>query len=198
MIGGFLTCGTPELLIDWLVDSGVKDLTIIANDAGYPEQGIGKLLIHHQVSKLIVTHIGTNPNAGKQMHENLIQVELIPQGTFVDQIRAKGSGLGGILTPTGLHTPAEEGKQIIEVGGKPYILAEPIGADFALINAYHADPLGSLTYSGSARNFNPIMATAADTVIALVEKRVSSINPEHIITPHIFIDFVVGGTHDGQ
>jgi acetate CoA/acetoacetate CoA-transferase alpha subunit len=198
MIGGFLTCGTPEQLIDWLVESDVKNLTIIANDAGYPEQGIGKLLIHHQVKKLIVTHIGTNPNAGKQMHDGLIEVELIPQGTFVDQIRAKGSGLGGILTPTGLHTPAEIGKQIIEVSGKPYILAEPIGADFALINAYHADSLGSLTYSGSARNFNPIMATAADTVIALVEKRVSSINPEHIITPHIFIDFVVGGDNDGQ
>jgi acetate CoA/acetoacetate CoA-transferase alpha subunit len=198
MIGGFLTCGTPELLIDYLVESGVKGLTIIANDAGYPNQGIGKLLINSQVKKLIVTHIGTNPNAGKLMSEKKIEVELIPQGTFVDQIRAHGSGLGGILTPTGLHTPAEDGKTIIHVKGKPYILAEPIRADVALINAYHADPLGSLVYSGSARNFNPIMATAADLVIALVEKRVDLIDPEHIITPHIFIDYIVGGVPDGE
>lgn len=198
MIGGFLTCGTPELLIDWLVDSGVKNLTVIANDAGYPNKGVGKLLTHHQVKKLIVTHIGTNPIAGQLMHDGLIAIELIPQGTFVDQIRAQGGGLGGILTPTGLHTPAEDGKTIIEVKGKPYILAEPIAADFALINAFNADPLGSLTYSGSARNFNPIMATAGDYVIAQVENIVDYIDPEHIITPHIFIDAVVGGNDDGQ
>lgn len=198
MIGGFLTCGTPERLIDWLVESNVRNLTIIANDAGYPDKGIGKLLSNQQVKKLIVTHIGTNPNAGKLMHDGIIEVELIPQGTFVDQIRAKGSGLGGILSPTGLHTPAEESKTIIRVQGKPYILSEPIGADVALINAYQADALGSLTYSGSARNFNPVMATAADVVIALVEKRVDEINPEHIITPHIFVDAIVTGEDDGQ
>jgi acetate CoA/acetoacetate CoA-transferase alpha subunit len=194
MVGGFLTCGTPEQLIDWVVDANVKNLTIICNDAGYPEKGVGKLIKNNQVKKLIATHIGTNPEAGKLMSQGLLDVELIPQGTFIEQIRAKGGGLGGILTPTGVHTFAEEGKQIIKLNdGKPYILAEAIGADIALINAFHANLIGSLTYSGTARNFNPVMATAADIVIALVEHQVDRIDPEVVITPHIFVDYIVQG-----
>lgn len=191
MVGGFLTCGTPETLIDWVVESGVKDLTIICNDAGYPDKGVGKLLINQQVKKLIVTHIGTNPNAGKLMSSGDIEVELIPQGTFIEQIRAHGGHLGGVLSPTGIHTPVEEGKQMIEIKGKSYILSEPIGADIALIAGYHSDFMGNLTYKGSARNFNPTMATAADIVIAQIEEKVEEINPEVVITPHTFIDFLV-------
>ena len=191
MVGGFLTCGTPEPLIDWIVESQVKNLTIICNDAGYPEKGVGKLLLHHQVKKLIVTHIGTNPNAGKLMSEEEIEVELIPQGTFVEQIRAYAGRLGGILSPTGIHTPVEEGKEIITIKGVPYILSEPIGADLALICAYQSDEKGNLIYKGSARNSNPTMAMAGDTVIACVEKRVEDIDPEHVITPHPFIDYLV-------
>lgn len=191
MVGGFLTCGTPEQLIDWVVESNVKDLVIICNDAGYPDRGVGKLLINQQVKKLIVTHIGTNPNAGKLMSEGSIDVELIPQGTFVEQIRAFGARLGGVLSPTGIHTPVEEGKQIITIEGKIFILSEPIGADLALISAYRSDMIGNLTYKGSARNFNPTMATAAKTVIAQVDKKVEEIDPEVVITPHLFVNCLV-------
>lgn len=191
MVGGFLTCGTPEKLIDWVVESQVKDLTIICNDAGYPERGVGKLLLANQVKKLIVTHIGTNPNAGKLMSEQKIEVELIPQGTFVEQIRAYGGRLGGVLSPTGLHTPVQEGKQIIQVNGKDYILSEPIGADLALIYAYKTDYIGNLVYKGSARNFNPTMAISADHVVALVDMSVNEIDPEVVITPHTFVDYLV-------
>lgn len=191
MVGGFLTCGTPETLIDWVVESNVKDLTIICNDAGYPTQGVGKLLANNQISHLIVTHIGTNPEAGKKMSEGLITVELIPQGTFIEQIRAFGGRLGGVLSPTGLHTPIEENKRIIEINGKSYILSEPIGADLALLHAYHSDALGNLTYKGSARNFNPVMATAANIVVAEAVVRVDEINPEVVITPHPFVDYLV-------
>lgn len=191
MVGGFLTCGTPEKLIDWVVESNIKDLTIICNDAGYPERGVGKLLLNNQVKQLIVTHIGTNPNAGKLMSEGKVEVELIPQGTFVEQIRAYAGRLGGVLSPTGIHTPVEEGKQIIEIKGQKYILSEPIGADLALINAYRADVYGNLIYQGSSRNFNPTMAMAADRVVVLVKERVEDIDPEVIITPHPFVDYIV-------
>ncbi|MBU1143385.1 MAG: CoA transferase subunit A [Firmicutes bacterium] len=193
MVGGFLTCGTPELLIDYIVETNIGNLTIICNDAGYPNKGVGKLIANHQVKKLIATHIGTNPDAGKLMSEGSLEVELIPQGTFIEQIRAKGGGLGGILTPTGLHTPVEIGKQKITIDGKEYIVAEAFGADLAIINGYYSDHLGNLTYSGTARNFNPMMATAADKVVALIHEEVENIDPEHVITPHVFVDFILGG-----
>ena len=193
MVGGFLTCGTPELLIDYIVETNIKNLTIICNDAGYPDKGVGKLISNNQVKKLIATHIGTNPTAGKLMSEGKLDVELIPQGTFIEQIRAKGGGLGGILTPTGIHTPVEIGKKKIVVDGKEYIVAEAFGADLAIIYAYYTDHLGNLTYSGTARNFNPIMATAADHVVALIHEEVKDIDPEHVITPHIFVDSIIGG-----
>ncbi|MCR3905507.1 MAG: 3-oxoacid CoA-transferase subunit A [Tenericutes bacterium] len=193
MFGGFLTCGTPEQLIDWIVESNVKNLTLIGNDAGYPDKGVGKLIANNQVKHLIATHIGTNPYVGKLMSENQLKVDLIPQGTLIEQIRAFGAGLGGILTPTGVHTVVEEGKQQIVIKGKTYLLEEAIGADIALVSANHADSLGNLTYAKTARNFNPIIATAAKQVIALATHRVEQIDPESVITPHIFVDYVVGG-----
>lgn len=198
MIGGFLTCGTPEVLIDWVVESKAKDLTIIANDAGYPEQGIGKLIKNNQVKKIIATHIGTNPEAGKRMSDGSLLVDLVPQGTLVEQIRAYGAGLGGILTPTGIHTPVQDGKKIIQIQGKDYILEEAIGADIALILANHSDELGNLTYLASARNFNPMMATAAKHTVCYAMQKVDKIDPEHVITPHIFIDYLIGGNHHGS
>lgn len=197
MVGGFLTCGTPEELIDWIVETNVKGLTIICNDAGYPDKGVGKLIANNQVKKLIATHIGTNPYAGKLMGEGLLEIHLIPQGTLVEQIRAFGAGLGGILTPVGVRTSIQEGKQVIELSGKEYLLEEPIGADVALINAYYSDRLGNLTYAKTARNFNPIMALSAKTVIALVDQKVEMIDPETVITPHTFIHYLVGGENLG-
>lgn len=193
MFGGFLTCGTPEKFIDWIVETNVKDLTLIGNDAGYPDKGVGKLIANNQVKHLIATHIGTNPYAGKLMSEGLLKVDLIPQGTLIEQVRAYGAGLGGILTPTGVHTVVENGKQKIEIQGKTYLLEEALGADIALVSAYYADELGNLTYAKTARNFNPIIATAAKQVIALAAHKVEHIDPESVITPHIFVDFVCGG-----
>jgi acetate CoA/acetoacetate CoA-transferase alpha subunit len=193
MFGGFLTCGTPEKFIDWIVETNVKDLTLIGNDAGYPDKGVGKLIANNQVKHLIATHIGTNPYAGKLMSEGLLKVDLIPQGTLIEQIRAYGAGLGGILTPTGVHTVVENGKQKIEIQGKTYLLEEALGADIALVSAYYADVIGNLTYAKTARNFNPIIATAAKQVIALAAHKVEHIDPESVITPHIFVDYVCGG-----
>lgn len=197
MVGGFLTCGTPEQLIDWIVETNVKDLTIICNDAGYPDKGVGKLIANNQVKKLIASHIGTNPYAGKLMGEGLLEVNLIPQGTLIEQIRAFGAGLGGILTPVGIRTSIQEGKQVIHLSGKEFLLEEPIGADIALVNAYYSDQLGNLTYSKTARNFNPIIALSAKKVIALVDQKTEKIDPESVITPHTFINYLVGGEHIG-
>ncbi len=197
MVGGFLTCGTPETLIDWIVETNVKDLTIICNDAGYPDKGVGKLIANNQVKKLIASHIGTNPYAGKLMGEGLLEVNLIPQGTLIEQIRSYGAGLGGILTPVGIKTSIQEGKQVITLSGKEFLLEEPIGADVALVNAYYSDQLGNLTYSKTARNFNPIIALSAKTVIALVDQKVEKIDPETVITAHTFVHYLVGGENLG-
>lgn len=195
-VGGFLTCGTPEPLIDMVIASGVKDLTIICNDAGMPDKGVGRLIANHQVKKLIATHIGTNPFAGQGMSNGTLEVELCPQGSLVERIRAFGSGLGGVLTPVGRHTLSEKGKQIITVDGKEFLLEKALGADIALIEARQADILGNLTYAKTARNFNPVMATAAHVVFAYVYHKVESIDPEAVITPHIFIDYLIGGQHN--
>lgn len=192
-VGGFMVCGTPKRLIDWVAEAGVFDLTLICNDAGYPNEGVGKLIALGRVRKLIASHIGLNPDAGKKMSEGSMEVELVPQGTLAERIRAYGAGLGGVLTPTGLHTIVEEGKRVIEVKGVKYLLEEALGADLALIEAKASDELGNLVYDKTARNFNPVMATAADRVIACVDERVDTIDPEHVITPHVFIDYLVSG-----
>ncbi|TVP85512.1 MAG: 3-oxoacid CoA-transferase subunit A [Acholeplasmataceae bacterium] len=189
-VGGFLTCGTPERLIDWVLESGVKSLTIICNDGGMPDKGVGRLIVNKQVKTLIASHVGTNPVAGQMMSEGTLDVKLVPQGTLVEQIRAHGAGLGGILTSTGLHTIVEEGKQVIRVNDQDYLLELSMGADLALIQAREADPLGNLTYAKTARNFNPVMATAAKTVVAYADHHVADIDPEAVVTPHIFVDYL--------
>ena len=193
MIGGFLANGTPEKLIDALVASGVRDLTVICNDTSFPDRGIGKLIVGRQIKKLYVSHIGTNPETGAQMNAGELEVEFCPQGTLAERVRAGGSGLGGILTPTGLGTMVAEGKQVIEVDGREYLLEKPLRADVALIGASVGDTVGNLVYRGTSQNFNPLMATAADLVIAQVDELVEegAIAPENVHTPRIFVDFIV-------
>lgn len=195
MIGGFLGCGSPHKLIDGLVEKGVKDLTLICNDTAFPEIGIGKLVVNKQVKKLITTHIGTNRETGNQMNAGELEVVLVPQGTLAEQIRAGGAGLGGFLTPTGVGTLVEEGKEKMEIDGVTYLLEKPIKADMALIAGAIVDKFGNIVYYGAARNFNSLMATAADTVIVEAETlvEIGDIDPNNVITSGIFIDFIVDG-----
>lgn len=195
MIGGFMSNGTPEILMDALVGRGVRDLTVIANDAGTPGTGIAKLITAGAVKKLIASHIGLNPETGRLMNEGALEVILTPQGTLAEQIRAGGAGLGGVLTPTGLGTDVAKGKQVIEVNGKDYLLEKPLRADVALLRGSVVDEGGNVLYKGTTRNFNPMMATAADIVIVAAEEFVHSgeIAAESIATPGIFVDYIVGG-----
>jgi acetate CoA/acetoacetate CoA-transferase alpha subunit len=193
MIGGFMAVGTPERLMDELVRQGRRNLTIIANDTARPGQGIGKLVDAGLVSRTIASHIGLNPETQRQMIGGKMAVELVPQGTFVERVRAGGCGLGGVLTPTGIGTLVEEGKQKIEVDGKPYLLETALHADFALIHAFLADYSGNLSYVLTARNFNPVMAMAASTTIVTVDHivPVGLIAPDHVVTPAPLVDFLV-------
>ena len=191
MVGGFMTVGTPHTLIDWVVESKVQNLTLICNDAGYEDKGVGKLITSGQVTTLLASHIGLNPYAGACMSQGTLTVHLIPQGTLAEQIRAHGAGLGGVLTPTGVDTVVEEHKQVLTLKGKRYLLEEALGADLALISAHHTDMLGNLTYDKTARNFNPVMASAAACVVAEVTQLKDHLDPEIIITPHVFIDHVL-------
>ncbi|QMS84347.1 CoA transferase subunit A [Candidatus Xianfuyuplasma coldseepsis] len=197
MVGGFMAVGTPEGLIDELVRINVKDLTIICNDAGFVDRGVGKLIANGQVSHLIASHIGLNPMAGQLMSSGEMKVTLVPQGTLAEQIRAGGAGLGGILTPTGIGTVVEEGKQVLSQGGKQYILEPALTADLSLIDGYEVDTYGNVTYTKTSRNFNPLMATASKVVICQARKIVDSINPDHVLTPHIFVDYVIQEVQHG-
>lgn len=192
-IGGFLGVGTPEKIIDALIAKGVKDLTVIANDTGFPDKGIGRLVVNNQVKKVIASHIGTNPETGRRMQTGEMEVELAPQGTLAERVRAGGNGLGGILTPTGIGTIVEEGKEVLTVDGKKYILEKPLRADVALLNGSVVDELGNVIYAKTTKNFNPMMATAADTVIVFAEKlvKVGEIDPDHVMTSRIFVDYIV-------
>ena len=193
MIGGFMAVGTPERLMDELVRQGKRNLTIIANDTARPGQGIGKLVDAGLVSRAIASHIGLNPETQRQMIAGKMAVDLVPQGTFVERVRAGGCGLGGVLTPTGIGTLVEEGKQRIELNGKSYLLETALHADFALIHAFLADYSGNLSYALTARNFNPVMAMAASTTIVTVDHVVpiGLIAPDHVITPAPLVDFLV-------
>ena len=193
MIGGFMAVGTPERVMDEIVRQGKRDLTVIANDTAIPGKGIGKLVGAKLLRKLIASHIGLNPETQRQMNAGELEVELIPQGTLVERIRCGGYGLGGVLTPTGVGTTVEEGKQRIEVNGKPYLLETALRADFALINSFLADYLGNLGYALTARNFNPIMAMAADTVIGCADNivPVGVMSPDHIMTPAPIVDHLI-------
>src|SRR5262249_33951589 len=185
MIGGFLGVGTPERIVDEIVRQGKRDLTVIANDTATPDRGIGKLVAAKVLRKAIVSHIGLNPETQRQMMAGDFEGELVPQGTLIERIRAGGFGLGGVLTQTGIGTPAELGKQRIEVDGKPYLLETALRADFALVQAFIADYLGNLSYALTARNFNPVIAMAADTVIVSADNivPVGVISPDHVVTP---------------
>lgn len=193
MVGGFMGVGTPTSLVGLLVDKGVKDITMITSDTATPDTGVGPLIVNRQVGKVIASHIGTNPETGRQMIAGEIRVELVPQGTLAEQIRAGGSGLGGILTPTGIGTVVEEGKRKIVVNNKEYLLELPLRAHIALLKAHKADKAGNLIYRKVARNFNPMMALAADLVIAEVEEivEVGQLDPEEVITPGMLVDKVV-------
>lgn len=195
MIGGFLAVGTPEAIVDALVKKGVKDLTIIANDTGFPDKGIGKLIVNRQVKKTIASHIGTNKETGNQMNSGEMEVELSPQGTLAERIRCGGAGLGGFLTPTGLGTIVQDGKEVITVDGQDYILEKPLKADVALLFGSKVDKKGNVYYNQATRNFNPLIATAADTVIVQAEELVETgdIDPNVVMTPYIFVDYIVKG-----
>ena len=193
MIGGFMGVGTSERVIDEIVRQGKRGLTVIANDTASPGIGIGKLVDAKALRKVIASHIGLNPETQKQMIAGELQVELVPQGTLIERIRAGGYGLGGVLTPTGVGTVVEEGKQRIEVDGKPYLVETALRADFALIHAFLADYLGNLSYALTARNFNPVIAMAADTVITDADHivPVGVISPDHVVTPAPIVDYLI-------
>jgi len=193
MVGGFMAVGTPERLIDELVRQGKRNLTIIANDTAMPGRGVGKLISAGLIGRVIASHIGLNPETQQQMMAGKIAVDLVPQGTLIERIRAGGFGLGGILTPTGVGTVVEEGKRRIEVDGKNYLLEIALRAEFALVHAFLADYLGNLSYALTARNFNPVVAMAADTVIVTADHivPVGVIAPDHVVTPAPIVDYLV-------
>lgn len=193
MIGGFMGAGTPPGLIEELLRQNKRDLTVIANDTARPGVGIGKLIDAKRVRKVIVSHIGTNPETQRQMIAGEIEVDLVPQGTLAERVRAGGFGLGAVVTPTGVGTVVAEGKRTIEIDGKTFLVELPLKADFALIKAKRADYYGNLEYAFTARNFNPLMALAAETVIAEAEEfvPVGVISPDTVVTPHVVVDHLV-------
>lgn len=199
MVGGFMVCGTPEILIDALVRKNVKHLTIICNDAGLPGKGVGKLLQNGQIKTLIASHVGLNPEVAQRMNtdveEDKLECILVPQGTLAERIRAASTGLGGFLTPTGVGTIVAEGKQTLNIEGKDYLLELPLKADFALIRGSVTDKFGNTTYNGTTQNFNPLMAGAAEHVIVGTCKivEVGDIDPNTVHTTGIFVDTIVGG-----
>ena len=193
MVGGFLANGSALKILEILCQSEIKDLTLICNDSAFPDKAYGKLLANGQVKKLIASHIGTNPVAIDLMNAGTLEVEFVPQGTLAECIRAAGAGLGGVLTPTGLGTLVENGKQKITIDGKEFLLEKPLRADIALLGASVGDKSGNLIYKGTSQNMNPLMATAADIVIAEVGELVETgtLAPEAVHTQNIFVDFIV-------
>jgi len=193
MIGGFMGVGTPERLINEVVRQGRRNLAIIANDTALPGRGIGKLVSAGLVAKTTASHIGLNPETQQQMIAGKMAVDLVPQGTLIERIRAGGFGLGGVLTPTGVGTVVEEGKRRIDLDGNSYLLETALRADFALVHAFLADYTGNLSYALTARNFNPVIAMAADTVIVTAEHivPVGVISPDHVVTPAVVVDYLV-------
>ncbi len=195
MVGGFMGCGNAHQIIDAILQTPVRDLTLICNDAAKPGYGVGKLVEGRRLRKLVASHVGLNPAVAEQMHSGELEVELIPQGSFIEKIRAGGSGLGGILTPTGIGTLVAQGKQVITVDGRDYLLELPLRADVALLNGFNIDTRGNIWYKGTTRNFNVWMATAADLVIAEADHlvQIGDIKPEDVVTPGVLVDFIVDG-----
>jgi 3-oxoacid CoA-transferase A subunit len=197
MMGGFGLCGIPENLIAAVRRKGSKNLTVISNNAGVDDFGIGLLLQTHQVKKMIATYVGENKIFERQVLSGELEVELNPQGTLAERMRAAGAGLGGFFTPTGYGTPVAEGKETREINGKMYVFEKPLRADFAFIKAWKGDRWGNLVYRKTARNFNAVMATAAETVIAEVEELVDvgALDPDYVHTPGVFVDMIFQGTN---
>jgi acetate CoA/acetoacetate CoA-transferase alpha subunit len=195
MAGGFMGCGNAHTLVQAIIDAGLGDLTLIANDASTPGYGIAKLVEQKRLKKLIASHVGLNPEVAAQMNAGELEVELVPQGTLAERIRSGGAGLGGVLTPTGIGTPVANGKQVVTVDGCDYLLEKALRADLALISGYRVDPSGNVWYKGDARNFNPVMATAADLVIVEADHLVAlgAIAPEDVVTPSVLVDYIVTG-----
>ncbi len=191
MIGGFISCGAPDKLVDALAQTNVKNLTMIVNDTSIPNVDKGKLIANKKVKKLIAAHIGLNSETGRQMHAGELDVELIPMGTLIEKIRAKGTGLGGFLTPTGVGTIIEENRETMEVDGKKYIFEKPLGADFALIYGTKVDKFGNASFYGTTQNLNTVMATAAETVIIQADELVDELDPNEVVIPGLFIDYIV-------
>lgn len=199
-IGGFLGCGSPDVLIDEVINQGYKNLTLICNDSGFPGRGVGKLQDFNRLSRVYASYIGGHPDTGRQMQSGEVDVILTPQGSLAEKLRAAGAGLGGILTPTGVGTIVEEGKEVLTVEGKKYLLELPLRPDVALLKAHKADKNGNLVFRKAARNFNPVMATAAKLVIVEVEEivEIGEIDPDMVHTPGVFVDILVkGGSQDG-
>jgi 3-oxoacid CoA-transferase A subunit len=195
MMGGFGLCGIPENLIAALHARGTLGLTLISNNAGVDDFGIGILLRARQVRKMISTYVGENKEFERQFLTGELEVELVPQGTFAERIRAGGAGIGGFFTPTGFGTLVSEGKETRLIGGRSYVLEQPLTADFAFVKAWRGDTVGNLVYRRTARNFNPVMATAATVTIAEVEHLVEAgeIDPDHVVTPGIFVRHILQG-----
>jgi acetate CoA/acetoacetate CoA-transferase alpha subunit len=195
MVGGFLANGTPENIVDALVEKNVKNLTLICNDTGFPDKGVGKMVVNKQFKKMIASHVGTNPETANQMNSGETEVVLTPQGTLAEKIRCGGNGLGGFYTPTGIGTEVAEGKEVKVINGKEYLFETPLRADVALLKASVVDKKGNMIFNKTMKNFNPMMATAADLVIVEADKivEVGEIDPEHVMCSGIFVDYIVGG-----
>ncbi|MCB8817851.1 CoA transferase subunit A [Desulfosporosinus shakirovi] len=191
MVGGFLAVGSPETICDALVRRNVKDLSLICNDTGWPDRGAGKLIMNHQFKKVIASHLGTNRETGRQMSNGELEVELNPQGTLIERIRAGGNGVGGFYTPTGVGTLVAEGKEIRIINGREMLLETPLRAKFAFIKAFLGDKYGNLRYQATGRNFNPEMAFAADIVVAEVDNLVDFMDPEDVTTLGVLVDYLV-------
>ena len=195
MVGGFLAVGTPDRLIDALIEKGVKNLTLICNDTGFVDRGVGKMVVAKMFKKIYASHVGTNKETGRQLLEGETEVVLVPQGTLIEQIRAGGFGLGGVLTKTGLGTAVEEGKDIVEIDGEKYLLEKPMRANIALLYAEKADVKGNLTFHGATRNFNTYMGAAADISIVEAQEVVplGGICQDDVVVPGVFVNHIIDG-----
>ncbi|MFD1334283.1 acetate CoA-transferase subunit alpha [Oceanobacillus iheyensis] len=193
MSGGFMGVGTPEKIVEAILESEANELTLITNDTSFENNGVGPLIANNRIAKVVTSHIGTNRATGRKMISKELEVELVPQGTLAERIRSGGAGLGGFLTPTGVGTVVEKDKQVMQIEGKKYILETPLKADIAIIKAYKADKSGNLVYRQSARNFNPLIALAAKLVIVQAEHivEVGELDPECIVTPNVLVDKIL-------
>ena len=192
LIGGFLKCGAPVEVINEILKTDIKDLTIIGNDTCFPDSDRGLLVSEKRCKKVIASHIGMNPETGRQMNSGELEVELVPQGTLSERIRAAGAGLGGVLTPTGIGTEVEKGKQVLEINGKKYLLELPLKGDVALIYGSKVDKAGNISFIGTTRNTNVVMATAADVVIVDAEEFIDGyLDPNEVVIPGVFVDYII-------